>query len=66
MGYDIPKDRILCIGDNVHTDLLGAQQEDYDSYFVQDGLKTDMTKAFTDLLKKHNISARYLTDKLRW
>jgi len=66
MGYDIPKDRILCIGDNIHTDLLGAQQEDYDCYFVQDGLKIDMTDDFINILKKHNISARYLTDKLRW
>lgn len=66
MGYDVPADRILCIGDNVHTDLAGAQNEDYDCFFIQDGLHGPMTNTFTNLLKQHNISARYLADRLRW
>lgn len=66
MGYQLPNDRVLCIGDNVHTDLAGAQNEDYDCYFIQDGLHGEMTEAFTKLLKQHNISAKYLGDQLRW
>lgn len=66
MGYEIARDRILCIGDNVHTDLAGAQNEDYDCYFIQDGLHGEMTDAFTKLLKQHNITAKYLGDRLRW
>ena len=66
MGYSVPNDRVLCIGDNVHTDLAGAQNEDYDCYFIQDGLHGEMTAVFTKLLKQHNISARYLGDRLRW
>ena len=62
----MPNDRVLCIGDNVHTDLAGAQNEDYDCYFIQDGLHGEMTEAFTKLLKQHNISAKYLGDQLRW
>ena len=66
MSYEVPNDRVLCIGDNVHTDLAGAQNEDYDCYFIQDGLHGKMTDAFTNLLKQHNIEARYLGDRLRW
>jgi len=66
MSYEVPNDRVLCIGDNVHTDLAGAQNEDYDCYFIQDGLHGAMTDAFTNLLKQHNIAARYLGDRLRW
>ncbi len=30
--------RIICIGDGIHTDILGAQQEDLDSLFITGGL----------------------------
>src|SRR5690606_657987 len=33
LGRDIPDNRILCIGDGIHTDILGAQGEDFDSLF---------------------------------
>jgi len=65
-GYDIPKDRVLTIGDNIFTDLLGAQQEDYDCLFIQDGLHADNSEKLKSLLGEHGISARYMADGLRW
>lgn len=65
-GYDIPKDRILTIGDNIFTDLLGAQQEDYDCLFIQDGLHESNAGKLKALLTEHGISARYMADGLRW
>ncbi len=35
---DIDPTRILCIGDGIKTDILGAQGEDYDSLFITGGL----------------------------
>lgn len=65
-GYDIPKDRVLAIGDNIFTDLLGAQQEDYDCFYIQDGLHADNSEQLKAILNKHGIVARYMADGLRW
>lgn len=65
-GYDIPKDRVLAIGDNIFTDLLGAQQEDYDCFFIQDGLHESNASKLKALLAEHGITARYMADGLRW
>jgi len=65
-GYDIPKDRVLAIGDNIFTDLLGAQQEDYDCLYIQDGLHADNSEQLKAILNKHGIIARYMAGGLRW
>ncbi len=65
-GYDIPKDRILTIGDNIFTDLLGAQQEDYDCLFIQDGLHESNADKLKALLTEHGITARYMASELEW
>ncbi len=36
--------RIIAIGDGIHTDILGAQQEDIDSLFITGGLAAAETK----------------------
>jgi HAD superfamily hydrolase (TIGR01459 family) len=59
-------ERVLCIGDNIFTDLLGAQDQSYDCLFIQDGLYGDTTEKFTTLLRKHKITARYMASKLSW
>jgi len=65
-GFVPPPERILCIGDNIFTDLIGAQREGYDCLFVQDGLYGETTEKFKSLLQNHNISARYMAPNLAW
>ena len=66
LGYDMTADRILTIGDNIHTDLLGAQQEDYDCLFVANGVHTGNETKLKALLRDHSISARYMAPDLSW
>ena len=66
MGYAPTQDRVLAIGDNIFTDLLGAQTEGYDCLFVADGLYADTQEKLTGLLKEHGIIARYMAPKLNW
>ncbi len=66
MGYAVPQDRVLVIGDNIFTDLLGAQQEDYDCLFIADGLHEEKAGPLGALLAKHGISARYMAPQLIW
>jgi len=44
LGRDTPDMRILCIGDGIHTDILGAQGEDLDSLFITGGLAAAETE----------------------
>lgn len=66
LGYLPPNDRMLCIGDNIFTDLLGAQEQDLDCLFIQDGLYGDTTQKFKQLLQDNGITARYMASELSW
>ncbi|MEO0678599.1 MAG: TIGR01459 family HAD-type hydrolase [Pseudomonadota bacterium] len=44
LGKDVPGDRILAIGDGIHTDIEGAQGEDIDSLFITGGLAAAETE----------------------
>ena len=65
-GYDIDASKVLAIGDNIHTDLLGAQNEGYDCLFVADGVHENNASAVKDLLRKHGILVKYMLPSLTW
>ncbi len=66
LGYNLASDRILAIGDNIFTDLLGAQQEDLDCLFIADGVHSDKAEQLKALLVEHKIQARYMSSMLSW
>lgn len=65
-GHIPPPERILCIGDNIFTDLLGAQAQKMDCLFIQDGLHGETEHRFKTLLGEHGVSARYIAPRLVW
>ncbi|PHR61643.1 MAG: TIGR01459 family HAD-type hydrolase [Robiginitomaculum sp.] len=65
-GYEIDTSRILAIGDNIHTDLLGAQNENYACLFVADGVHDVNAEQVNALLAKHGIFVKYMLPSLRW
>jgi len=66
IGHVPPPERILCIGDNIFTDLLGAQRHNMDCLFIQDGLYGEMEHRFKALLTEHGIQSRYIAPRLVW
>ena len=66
MGFVPPPERILAIGDNIHTDLLGAQNEGYDCLFIGDGLDMGNSEKVFNLISDHGISAKYAMGKMSW
>ncbi|MEX0286489.1 MAG: TIGR01459 family HAD-type hydrolase [Paracoccaceae bacterium] len=48
LGKSIPDNRILAIGDGIHTDIAGAIGEDIDSLFISGGLAAAETKTSHD------------------
>lgn len=72
-GGHVDTNRILAIGDGLHTDIQGAMGEDIDSLFITGGLSAQQTKtshqpdpeALNACLEKEKISPTYAIGKLR-
>ena len=65
-GYEIDRSRVLAIGDNIHTDLLGAQNQNYDCMFVASGIHDSNSVQVRGLLEKHGIFVKYMLPSLAW
>ena len=74
-GHPIDRSRVLCIGDGVITDVLGAQSQKLDCLFIAQGIHGDKAKNADgvldaeragDLLKAENTTARYAALDLAW
>lgn len=70
---DVADDRILCIGDGIHTDISGAQGEGLDAVFITGGLARRETEtarapseaALSRFLQQHQMSPRFAMGRLR-
>ena len=61
--------KTLVIGDNLKTDIKGANKMNLDSIFITSGIhksKTNNEECIEELLKKHNVSANYFQKELTW
>ena len=75
LGRPIDRSRVLCIGDGVITDVLGAANQKLDCLFIAQGIHGDKARG-TDgqldpalaghLLEVENVSARYAALDLAW
>ncbi len=43
LGREVPAEEILCVGDGIATDILGAMGESYDAVFVTGGIAAEET-----------------------
>ena len=59
----------LVIGDNLKTDIKGANNMNLDSIFITGGVHTNKInneEIVEKLLKEHNVSANYFQKELTW
>jgi ribonucleotide monophosphatase NagD (HAD superfamily) len=54
------------IGDNLFTDVIGAQRQGIDCLFIQDGLYGATAAEFRAICERHGISAQYQLPELAW
>ncbi len=75
LGQPVDRCRVLCIGDGVITDVLGAQSQNLDCLFIAQGIHGDKAKgsdgtldpqAAKTLLSAENTTARYAALDLAW
>ncbi len=62
-------EKVLAIGDNLRTDIKGANNLKIDSLFIHSGIhrnefKTD--KELLELLKRYNVQTNYFQKELKW
>ena len=60
--------KILCIRDNLNTDIKGANLQNFKSLFISSGIhRTEIDKEKpSDLFKKYNVKVDYLQHYLQW
>ena len=60
--------RILCIGDNLNTDIKGANLLSYDSLIISNGVhKNEIKKEGIEIVsKKYEVSVNFIQTELRW
>ena len=75
LGRPVDRARVLCIGDGVVTDVLGANNQGLDCLFIARGIHGDAARGpdgrldparAADLLKAESTSARYAALDLTW
>ena len=75
LGRPVDRSRVLCIGDGVVTDVLGANKQALDCLFIAQGIHGDAARGpegvidparAADLLKAETTYARYAILDLAW
>ena len=65
------KEKVLVIGDNIHTDIKGANNMKFDSLFIIDGIHkkefiTLPVKNYDKVLERYKTKTNYYQEKLIW
>ena len=56
--------KILCIGDNLNTDIKGANNQNFNSLFITGGIHKD--EDFNKIYKNYNVKANFTQTVLKW
>ena len=62
-------EKVLAIGDNLRTDIKGANNLNIDCVFISDGVHRDEFKDFSELdslFNKYNVKANFFQKELKW
>ena len=62
---DIKNKKIICIGDNLNTDIRGANIQNFKSLFITTGVHNNENKII-ELKKKYNVKIDYTQKTLIW
>jgi len=61
------KKKVICIGDNLNTDIRGANMQNFDSLLINNGIhKNEVRNGIKELTKKYNVNVNYTQTELKW
>ena len=59
--------KVICIGDNLNTDIKGANLQNFDSLLINNGIhKNEISNGIKELTKKYNVNIKYCQTELKW
>ena len=60
--------KVLCIGDNLNTDIKGANIQNFDSLLITNGIhrKEILEIELNQVLKKYEVKVDYIQNSLKW
>ncbi len=60
--------KVLCIGDNLNTDIKGANIQNYDSLFITSGVHRQQIseKKLNNVVEDHKVKIEYFQSELKW
>ena len=68
LSTKIKNKNILCIGDNLNTDIKGANIQNFDSLLITNGIhkKEILDTDLKEVLKKYEATVNYIQKNLKW
>jgi len=64
---DLKNKRVLCIGDNLNTDIRGANIQSFNSLFILNGIhRNEKNNKLNKLFEKYKVHVDYIQEKLKW
>ena len=68
LSINVKNKKVLCIGDNLNTDIKGANIQNFDSLLITSGVhrKEIAEKELNQVLKKYNVKVDYTQRILKW
>jgi len=68
LSTNIKNKRVLCIGDNLNTDIKGANIQNFDSLLITNGIhrKEILELELNHVLKKYEVNVDYNQKNLKW
>ncbi len=65
---NIQNKKIICIGDNLNTDIKGANLQNFSSLLILNGIHKNEIKKnnLSNVLKKYNSTTTYVQNDLKW
>ena len=68
LSTNIINKKVLCIGDNLNTDIKGANIQNFDSLLITNGIhrKEILDTELMSVLKKYETRVDYIQNNLKW
>ena len=68
LAADVNNKKILCIGDNLNTDIKGANIQNFDSMLITGGIHRHEVSDddINEIIKNYNVKINYFQKRLKW
>ena len=68
MSCNLENKNVLCIGDNLNTDIRGANVQNFDSLLITSGIhrKEILNSKIEDIEKKYKVKINFIQSNLKW